>query len=152
MRTAALTWTGSLPEVSSMSMNWMSSVKSCSSGWLLLSPLTWRMLDSGKEICLSTAASGGQAHSQRAVSISYRIGRTGNMHCKTHPGSTWETWTQDGAGHWGTTAGLFLVHQRAVWAHRPGFNGLTGTYNHEISQDGHVCRRQLMRRWRFWQQ
>lgn len=52
---------GLLPDVSSMSMNWMSSVKSCSSGWLFLSPLTLSMFDRGKEICLSTAASVGQA-------------------------------------------------------------------------------------------
>lgn len=45
-----------------MSMNWMSSVKSCSSGWLFLSPLTWCMFDRGKEICLSTAASVEEAN------------------------------------------------------------------------------------------
>lgn len=50
------------PDVSSMSMNWMSSVNSCSDGWLFLSPLTWSMFDRGKEICLSTAASVGEAH------------------------------------------------------------------------------------------
>lgn len=50
------------PDVSSMSMNWMSSVNSCSSGWLFLSPLTWSMFDRGKEICLSTAASIGEAN------------------------------------------------------------------------------------------
>ncbi len=40
-----------------MSMNWISSVKSCSSGWPFLSPLAWRTLERGKEICLSTAVS-----------------------------------------------------------------------------------------------
>lgn len=40
-----------------MSMNWMSSGKSCSSGWPFFSPLTCRACERGKGICLSTAVS-----------------------------------------------------------------------------------------------